>query len=239
MVTAKKKDCGEINNWIKSVINHFWWACATCLGDANLLQEKWIGLLYHVRGIHQWQVGGDMKTCEHDDFTELKQAETIWIEANSKMYEALEKIIMDKSLLKDLKYVSHFKHTGQLEVYHSLLNKYCPKRLSFSYPGMIARTQLATLDHNSGLGRKHDSTADGKLKYKIVHTKITNQWVAKNVLEPKNKLYLADLTKEFLLLCGGKSEAQAAHIPATPQNMAPTENSGKEAVVARMVSRFK
>ena len=50
---------------------------------------------------------------------------------------------------------------------------------------MIARTQLATLDHNSGLGRKHDSTADGKLKYKIVHTKKTNQWVAKNVLQPQ------------------------------------------------------
>ncbi len=39
--------------------------------------------------------------------------------------------------------MSQFHHTGELEVYHSLLLKYVPKHLHFSYKGMVARTQLA------------------------------------------------------------------------------------------------
>ena len=31
---AKRRDCGKLNEWIKSIINHFWWCCATC--DKNV-----------------------------------------------------------------------------------------------------------------------------------------------------------------------------------------------------------
>jgi len=27
---AKKADKADLNDWIKSIINHFWWCCATC-----------------------------------------------------------------------------------------------------------------------------------------------------------------------------------------------------------------
>lgn len=38
--------------------------------------------------------------------------------------------------------------SGQLEVFHNSLLKYCPKRLHFEYPAMKARTMLAVMDHN-------------------------------------------------------------------------------------------
>ena len=37
---AKKKQCQALNEWIKSIINHLWWAVLTCNGDETLLKEK-------------------------------------------------------------------------------------------------------------------------------------------------------------------------------------------------------
>ena len=45
--------------------------------------------------------------------------------------------------------LTSFQHTGALEVFHSLLLKYCPKRQHFSYIGMQARIEFAILDHNT------------------------------------------------------------------------------------------
>ena len=42
-----------------------------------------------------------------------------------------ERVDKEKSLLNDLKYLTIFNHTGAVEVYQSLYNKYCPKRLHF------------------------------------------------------------------------------------------------------------
>ena len=54
-----------------------------------------------------------------------------------------------------------FHHTGALEVFHSLLLKYCPKRQHFSYIGMQARIELAILDHNYNTDRKQATTKKG------------------------------------------------------------------------------
>ena len=94
-------------------------------------------------------------------------------------YRALEKVVRDKMLIRDLKYRVGFHHTGNLEAYHALYNKYCPKRLHFSYNGIIARSQLAILDHNSGAGSTHAKTKDGSLRYKQQYTKISESWVVK------------------------------------------------------------
>ena len=65
-------------------------------------------------------------------------------------------IIEDVKLLADMEYLTQFKYTGNLEVYHSVINKYSPKRLHFSLYGMIARTQLAVMDFNSGADDKQN-----------------------------------------------------------------------------------
>ena len=37
---AKKKDCGDLFPWIKSVSNHLWWCADTCNANKELLREK-------------------------------------------------------------------------------------------------------------------------------------------------------------------------------------------------------
>ena len=50
---ARKSSCKELNDWIKSICNHFWWACATCEGNEQLLREKWTSIVFHVPNRHQ------------------------------------------------------------------------------------------------------------------------------------------------------------------------------------------
>ena len=44
------------------------------------------------------------------------------------LFLALEKIVKSQYLQGDLKHLTNFNHTGTLEVYHSVYNKYCPKQ---------------------------------------------------------------------------------------------------------------
>lgn len=57
--------------------------------------------------------------------------------------------------------------TGQLEVFHNALLKYCPKRLHFEYQSMQARTMLAIMDNNENHDspRKPEETSGKYQKY--------------------------------------------------------------------------
>ena len=76
-------------------------------------------------------------------------------------------------MLSDLKYLEEFRQTGNLEVCHSVINKYCPKRLNFSMNGMIAKTQLALMDFNDSMCNKQATTAVGSHAYKQVSSGVT------------------------------------------------------------------
>jgi len=50
---------------------------------------------------------------------------------------------------------------GSLEVFHNEILKFAPKRLHFHRDSMIARVQLAILDHNENVGRAKALTKEG------------------------------------------------------------------------------
>ena len=107
--------------------------------------------------------------------------------SNSPAFIALENLLNNKRLLTDLPYLIHFCHTGNLEVFHSLLNKYCSKPLHLGLYGMIARTQLAVLDYNSGVDCKQAVTKEGDLRYKQCFSKVTQTWVVKRINKKKKE----------------------------------------------------
>ena len=111
-----------------------------------------VTILYHIKNVHEWEDHLLFKECTHREYTLQEMKSKAWLKESSFACAALKKIVLDKRLLNDLKYLTDFNHTGTLEVYYSLYNKYSPKRLHFSYPGMIARAQLGVLDFNSGVG---------------------------------------------------------------------------------------
>ena len=147
---SKKKEVRDLQPWIKSILNHFWWCCASCNEDVDVLQDKWTSILYHIRNMRS-ESNSAYSSCAHVPLTDREEVANTWFPENTPAYEALKSIVLDKQLKNDLLYLHTFKHSGNIEVYHGLLCKYCTKRLSFPYEGTYARTRLAVLDHNCGM----------------------------------------------------------------------------------------
>ena len=62
-------------------------------------------------------------------------------------------MVLNTKLLKDLAKLTGVCQTGRLDVYPSMMLKYCSKFEHFLYHGTVARTQLAALDNNGNAGR--------------------------------------------------------------------------------------
>ena len=119
-----------------------------------MLREKWKSLLLHVTNKHQWTGNTFFRECTHPPLTDGQIRKKKWLIPGSNAYVALEEVILDSRLLQAPGKLTEFCHTGELEVHHSLMLKYCHKREHFSYNGMFARTKHTALDHNSNPGRK-------------------------------------------------------------------------------------
>lgn len=237
-IAAKSRGCQDLNLWIKAIVNHFWWCCASCNGNSVELREKWLSILDHISNKHNWENATIFKKCGHKKLTKRETKEKVWLRRGTPAHNALEKVVANKRLLSDLKYLTSFNHTGTLEVYHSLYNKYCPKRLHFSYKGMIARSQLAVLDFNSGVHREQSKTRSGELRFKQVYSKVTKNWVVKKVSEPKDKIYLPVIMEEIEYQRTTKENDFQLEIEEIPDNIAPFEKPEKKEAIKNMQTRF-
>ena len=241
---AKKKDCSELSPWIKSISNHLWWCAETCEGDKELLREKWISIVYHTANIHSWDSADTYHQCAHPPIPRDVARTKRWLRPGSPAHEALKEVVFDKNLLKDIQQLSLCCHTGNLEVYHSVQTKYVPKRQHFSYKGMVARTQLTALDHNTNTGRKQATATkganQGELQYKLVFPKHTKEWVAKPVLEKKSNDHLKPMLDAIIDRKKQKPQERSATLTAThiPKNIASKPRPPRAEVIAKHTSRF-
>ena len=170
---ANRHGCFELHAWIRCVTNHLWYCCQNCDQRPELLREKWLSIIYHIADQHEWHFFDHFHKCEHTEMDENSRKKKKWLKPGSPSHDALKEVVMDQHLISGIQKLNLAVHTGNLEAFHSLINKYCPKRQSFSYKGMISRTELAAMDHNSNLSRAQAKTADGRLRYNAVFPKGT------------------------------------------------------------------
>ena len=239
---SQTKGNGELKPWIKSIINHFWWCSRSCNGDADLLREMWMSVLHHVTNVHEWMDCKVFKKCAHPLLTPDQVHKKKWLSPTSTAYIALEEVVLEKKLLKDLSKVTEFCHTGDLEVYHSMLLKYCPKRQHFSHKGMVARTQLTAIDNNANCGRKQATVGVGdkqsKPRYKAAYNKAQKQWVAKPIYEKKSYAHVTELMNSVVELCQSSGVSAMDEIVILPKNIAPMPAPDKEQLIADHRSRL-
>ena len=167
-------------------------------GNELLLKEKWVSIIFHVQNKHEWTGNSLFHKCCHPDLPSEQARNKEWLDPRSEAFEALQRIIFDKSILSDLKYLTEYSHTGTLEVYHSLLNRWIPKSTHFSYTGMYARSQLAILDFNSGSHLEQAKTKAGNKRYNVSFSKITKTWSAKPIKEKKNTYIFTKMVNRTL-----------------------------------------
>ncbi|XP_016432068.1 uncharacterized protein LOC107758771 [Sinocyclocheilus rhinocerous] len=195
---SRYKDNRPLQPWIKSISNHLWFSCSSCGGDPDELIKRWKSLLHHICGVHSWTEDGEERRCLHSELTSDEQRKKKWLDKKSRAFITLENLVLDKGLLKDLRQMALFKHTGKLEVFHSLLLKYCPKRIHFHYTSMLARTQVAVLEHNENVHRQQARTNTGTPRFSVVFPKHSKQWVAENCTSPQLKISEMILYVEYL-----------------------------------------
>ena len=199
---------------------------------------------------HKWKNSKHFRRCEHGRLSKRKERKTKWLEDGSSAYVALEEVVLNKKFLKDIEKLTEFHHTGELEVYHSLLLKYVPKRLHYSYKGMVARTQLAVIDHNSNTGRKQATVTRGKnkgnKKYKLVFPKGQKKWVAKPVKTRKSYSFVEDLMEAVFSFEDTKTDDKDTTddednttTPASiPKNIAPIPRPSREEIITAHKTRM-
>jgi hypothetical protein len=112
------------------------------------------------------------------------------------------------------------------------------KRLHFSHSGMVARTQLAVMDHNANLARPQASDRKGNLRYKCVFPKRTKEWVAKPIYQSKEHSWREDLLHACCAVLQGDLVLRPMEPIICPPNIASKPKPCKRELIASHVSRF-
>lgn len=248
---AKHKECQDLAPWIPSIRNHLWWAAASCDGDTIELIEKWRSVVHHTVDRHEWGGSQKYQECQHGPISDEERNGKKWLVEGSEAHNALGDVINDNSIIKGVKQVNLFCHTGKTEVFNSSLLKFCPKRVHFPYEGMVVRTRMAAIENNMNTGRaqarvQHEtknSGPAGSLRFSSVCPKAKKDWVSKPIYEKKDYSFVSGMMTGVLRrkLANKKGTNQMFFDPpakAMEQNIAPVENPGKDVVVARHLNRF-
>ena len=158
-----------LKEWLVSIKNHLWYCFANCEEDLTILREKIMSILEHITGNHDFTNSANftkVKKCDHtlrhDDMTKyMVKGSPPWL----KLKQALE--VPERQ--RDLHGMTHFTHTGHLEAFHSLLNKYFDKRRFYNLQSANCRTQQAILSHNENTRRELKYKEDGTPVIHSVH----------------------------------------------------------------------
>ena len=85
-------------------MNHLWWCCASSIGNEELIREKWLSMLNHIRGINSWEDNKLFHKCEHGQLDKKRK----WLITDSPSFLALKNVVENKKILADVKYLSKF-----------------------------------------------------------------------------------------------------------------------------------
>ena len=103
---------------------------------------------------------------------------------------------------------------------------------------MIARTQLAILDFNSGSNLNQATTKEGKKRYNTSFSKMTATWSAKPIKEKKSDGVFQKLIFRTEDLVFKNLELPIPKIPTLLANVGFTPKPKKEDVTTTQISRF-
>ena len=149
---GKNKSSENLQKWTKSISNHFGGPAQLAKGTKSCWVKNGSALYFMFKIYTNGELVNSLNKCEHRRLTKKEVKSKDWLSADPDEFKALQKIVTDKKILNDLKYLTKFSHTRILEIYHALYNKWAPKSQHFSNLGMITRSQLAIKGVNSTKG---------------------------------------------------------------------------------------
>ncbi|KAK3743480.1 hypothetical protein QZH41_013093, partial [Actinostola sp. cb2023] len=231
LAASKEKGCGVIKDWMKGIRRHLYWcATSTKAGFQALITAKWKSFICHVANKHTDHPDPLFKQCNHGDLQPRK-----WIKIGTTAFDKLNILLLNKTLLNDIKKLSPDAQTSCLEGFHATLNYWNPKLHCYSWLGSVCRHILASLHFNENIHRETETTNDGVQYIRVTYPKFKfGEEVVREVSIPPTYGYVDTL--KALLFTLPKSEMlkvldrHSAKIPAPLNRQFPERRSKEEAV---------
>ncbi|XP_067217565.1 uncharacterized protein [Chanodichthys erythropterus] len=160
---SQSKDCEKLQKWLCSIKNHIYWTAASS-SSAQERVAKWTSILNHVQDIHTHE-DPVFPQCLHPQRTSRDKSK--WLRAGTPAFCRLEKVLTNKGILKDVQKLSPHHQTSSMEAFHSVILRFVPKNVVFSFLGMLCRLYLAALHFNENAGCPQATTAAGEPQFKV------------------------------------------------------------------------
>ena len=183
-----------------------WWCSATCDGNAELvLKEKWKSVLYHVSNKHNWNGYTHFHKYCHARLTPAQIRKKTWLKSDTPAYVALEEVVLNKKLLKDIEKLTEFCHTGNLNFIILSTSHTVQSMSTFLTKAWWPHAQLTALDHNANSERKQVVAKcggyAGEARYKVSFPKAQKHWVVKPIKEKKSYEHVKVLMENVKTAC--------------------------------------
>ncbi|EDO29014.1 predicted protein [Nematostella vectensis] len=193
---SNTRENGKVGKWTDHIIRHFWHCCSVCGEGTSTdeealerLKNQWISLLHHVCNTHEWPTG----KCHHGDLPD--EHELPWFDRRDKDFQALQKVILEPSLLDSFKSYVRFRlgtckqHGGisqdrrdkdfqalqKVILEPSLLDSF-KSYVRFRYEAYKARKQLSAIDWNFHQGREKAVNDKGEQMVSRKYNRRTKEW---------------------------------------------------------------
>ncbi|KAK7925018.1 hypothetical protein WMY93_007328 [Mugilogobius chulae] len=198
------------------------------------LIKKWLpALKITSTGWHQFP------KCAHPD--RVSKDPSKWFQPGTVALYKVEKLLVNKRVLGDVKKLSSDYQTSSLEAFHSVIIRFAPKSVVYPFVGMMCRLYLAGMHFNENVKRQQ-ATSKGQALFKVAYPKYKKgKPMAKPVKTKPTYEYVSELMRLVFTEVfpePGRFVEQLSAVPVPEDLSAQFEKVPKEVVVSAHVSRF-
>jgi len=202
-------------------------------------------VIHHVTNRHKFTGNRYYHRCDHPRYSKEEMKSRNWLKPGSPGHETLKKVVLNKTLVKDMEKLNLNIYTTYLEVFHSLKIRYLPKSIFFEKEKMISGVKLAAMDHNYNVGREQATKkkeGNNVKRFAIAYSKASKKFTAKKIKVDKSYKFLKDIAVNsyYRAVDGEKLSKEARQSRKRTLFVAPEERPDRDTIIKKSIeySRF-
>ncbi|KAJ0056673.1 hypothetical protein NL108_012054 [Boleophthalmus pectinirostris] len=153
---SEKKDFEVLKKWSPAIKHHMYWAAASSSSGEEKV-AKWISQINHLQDIHKHD-DPVFPQCAHPD--KKTRNPDKWFKPDTKPLHEVEKLLLDKRVLRDVPKLCSNHQTSSLDLFHKLSVRFKPEDVTFSLIETKCRLFLAAMHFNENTAPDQEMTGN-------------------------------------------------------------------------------